>query len=103
MARTIDIDTEKLLEQIGKLEKVRDFIKEIFENSVQENKNLNDDWSSDTSKVVDGEFVRFSTAAQDYIESLDGYIEYLKNKVTDSYIEYENIENKLIDDNIATN
>ena len=102
MGKPIDIDTEKLLSEIDKLEKARNSIKEVFENSSKENKNLNEDWSSDTSQVVDGEFERFDKAGQEYIERLDGYIEYLKNKVTDSYIEYETVENQLIDENIAT-
>ena len=103
MAKNIDIDTEKLLDAIKKLEKARNDINTIFETSSKGNKTLNDHWSSDTSKVVDEEFDRFDKAAKDYISKLDGEIEYLKNTVTDSYIEYEDIENKLIDDNIATN
>ena len=90
MGKPIDIDTEKLLSEIDKLEKARNSIKEVFENSSKENKNLNEDWSSDTSQVVDGEFERFDKAGQDYIERLDGYIE------------YETVENQLIDENIAT-
>ena len=99
----INIDTDKLLEQIEKLEKQKQSLTDLFNNSVNENKKLNEDWSSDTSKVVDEEFVRFDTAAQQYIEKIDSLINYLKDKVSDSYIEYENVENKLIDENIATN
>ena len=99
----INIDTEKLLEEIEKLQKARDSIKEIFETSVKDNQVLNDDWSSDTSKVVDDEFKRFDIAQKDYIAKIDTLIEYLKDVVTDSYIDYEAQENKLIDENIATN
>ena len=99
----INIDTDKLLEQIEKLEKQREALYTIFVNSVKENKTLNEDWQSDTSKVVDDEFVRFDTAAQQYLEKIDSLINYLKDVVSDSYIEYEQVENKLIDDNIATN
>lgn len=99
----INTDTDKLLEQIEKLEKVKKDLTDIFGNSVNENKKLNEDWQSDTSKVVDEEFVRFDTAAQQYLEKIDSLINYLRDIVSDSYIEYENVENKLIDENIATN
>ena len=103
MSRTIDIDTEKLLEEIEKLESAKNKIEEILNASTDGNKKLNEDWSSDTSKVVDEEFKRFDQAGKDYIEKLDGHINYLKDVVSNSYIEYEEVENQLIDDNIATN
>jgi uncharacterized protein YukE len=99
----INIDTDKLLEEISKLETQREALNNIFTNSTQEIKALDEDWQSDTSKVVDEEFVRFDTAANEYIEKIDSLINYLKDIVTDSYIEYETVENKLIDENIATN
>ena len=99
----INIDTEKLLEEIDKLQEARDSMNELFEASVNENKILNEDWSSDTSKVVDEEFKRFDDAQKEYITKIDTLIEYLKDVVTDSYIDYETQENKLIDENIATN
>lgn len=99
----INIDTEKLLAEIDKLEKARNSMNDIFEASVNENKILDEDWSSDTSKVVDDEFKKFDTAQKEYIGKIDSLIEYLKDIVTDSYIEYETVENKLIDEKIATN
>ena len=54
-------------------------------------------------KPGDDEFKRFDIAQKDYIAKIDTLIEYLKDVVTDSYIDYEAQENKLIDENIATN
>jgi len=99
----ININTEKLLEQVEKLEKAKDSLNTLFSDAVKENTVLNEDYRSDTSKIIDEEFKRFDGAAKEYIEKLDSYINYLKDIVSDSYINYEINENKLIDENIATN
>jgi uncharacterized protein YukE len=99
----INIDTEKLLAEIEKLEKAKESLNTLFTDSVRENTELNEEFQSDTSRIVDEEFKRFDGAAKEYIEKIDSYINYLKDIVTASYIDYEVNENKLIDENIATN
>ncbi len=99
----VNIDTNKLLEQIEKLEKEKNSMKELLDSSVKEQKELEDYWQSETSKKVDEEFKEFDEVRQEYTELVDGIIQYLKNVVVNNYVNYENKENELIDDNIATN
>ncbi len=99
----IEIDTEKLNAQIDKLEKVKARLESDFQNVNAETENMKPDWESKTSEVVYDEFSRFKSAAEDYIEDMDTYINYLKTAVNQSYIDYEDKQNKLIDENIATN
>jgi len=99
----IGIDTEKLNAQIDKLEKTKNDIQNSFQTINTETTALKDAYSSNTSEVVYNEFDRFKRAAEDYVEDLEAYINYLKTAVNQSYIDYEDKENQLIDDNIATN
>ena len=99
----IGIDTEKLNAQIDKLQRTRNNLEATFQNINKETNDMKDYYESKTSTVVYDEFDRFSKAATDYIDDLDSYITYLKTVVNQSYIDYEDKENQLIDDNLATN
>jgi uncharacterized protein YukE len=99
----IGIDTEKLNAQIDKLEKTKNEIKNSFQTINTETNAMKESYDSKTSEVIYTEFDRFNKAAEDYIDDLDAYINYLKMAVNQSYIDYEDKENKLIDENIATN
>ena len=99
----INIDTEKLNAQIDKLEKIKSDIQNTFQTINKETNDMKNYYESGTAEGVQEEFSRFNRAADDYVEDLDAYINYLKNVVNQSYIDYEKKENKLIDENIATN
>ena len=99
----VGIDTEKLNAQIEKLTQAKNDLDTLFKNVETETNNLKEDWESNGATVVYEEFNRFNGASKDYIEDLGTYIEYLKSVVNQSYVDYEDKENKLIDENIATN
>ena len=99
----IEIDTEKLNAQSERLEKAKNRLESDFQQINSETENMKPDSESKASEVVYNEFERFKLAAADYIEDMDAYINYLKTAVNQSYIDYEDKENKLIDENIATN
>ena len=103
MSMTVGIDTEKLNAQISKLESTKKDLESLFQNVEKDTNNLKEDWESNGSEKVYEEFNRFNLASKDYIADLGVYIDYLKNVVNQSYIDYENKENELIDENIATN
>jgi len=98
----INIDTDKLLLQIEKLKSARDAMNEVFEKTLKENKESNEYWSSETSRQVDKEFEGFNNSKKEFILKMDIYIEYLKEIVAENYINFENQENKMIDEKIAT-
>lgn len=99
----VGIDTEKLNAQIEKLSQTKTDLDNLFKNVETETNNLKEDYESNGATVVYEEFNRFNSASRDYIDDLGTYIEYLKAVVNQSYIDYEDKENKLIDENIATN
>ena len=98
-----NIDTNKLLEQIDKLEEEKKLLSELLDTSVKEQKELEEYWSSETAKNVNEEFKEFDAVRLEYTELLEGIIEYLRHIVVSNYVDYENKENELIDSNIATN
>ena len=99
----VGIDTDKLNAQIEKLTQTKNDLDSLFKGVENETNSLKDDWESNGAAVVYEEFDRFNRASKDYIEDLGTYIAYLKDVVNQSYTDYEEKENKLIDDNIATN
>ena len=99
---SVNIDTEKLLEEINKEEKENKALSELMDSSIKEQKELKDYWSSESSKKVDEEFQEFDEARQEYTELMNGIIKYLRKVVVNDYVNYENKENELIDSNIAT-
>ena len=98
----IGIDTEKLNAQIDKLEKTKNNLKNSFQQITAETNAMKESYDSKTSEIVYEEFDRFNRASEDYIDDLDSYINYLKTVVKQSYIDYEDKENALIDDKLTT-
>lgn len=99
----VGIDTEQLNEQIEKLEKTKNDLQSLFQSVEMDTTKLKEDWESNGATVVYEEFNRFNNASKDYIEKIEASIDYLRNVVNQSYTDYENKENELIDNNIATN
>ena len=99
----VGIDTEKLNVQIKNLEKVKTDLQSLFQNVKTDTTKIKEDWDSNGATVVYEEFNRFNNASKDYIEKIEASIDYLRNVVNQSYTDYENKENELIDNNIATN
>ena len=99
----VGIDTEKLNAQIKNLEKVKTDLQSLFQNVKTDTTKIKEDWDSNGATVVYEEFDRFDVAAEDYMKKLETCIDYLNSVVNQNYIDYENKENELIDDRIATN
>ncbi len=97
----INIDTEKLSEQITKFEEVNNKLKEEFEKDLNNNTNLKEYWDSKNATSVYEDFDDFKTSTESYISKNEEYIEYLKNIVKEGYIDFEDEANEEIDKKIS--
>ena len=97
----INIDTEKLQEQITKFEEVNKNLKEEFENDLTKNTNLKDYWDSKNATSVYEDFDDFKTSTENYISKNEEYIDYLKTIVKQGYVDFEDEANEEIDTKIS--
>lgn len=97
----INIDTEKLNEQIAKLKTVTKNFEQIFSKVKNDTNLLKEYWDTTTSESVFESFEEFYNAVENVKQTFQKDIEFLENTVNSSYIEQNEGTNKLIDENFA--
>lgn len=97
----INIDTEKLTEQIAKLKTVTKSFEQIFTRVKNDTNLLKEYWDSATSESVFESFEEFYNAVENVKQTFQKDIEFLEKTVNGSYIENNEGTNKLIDENFA--
>ena len=97
----ININTDKLKEEINKFTELNNNLKNRRTIIFKENEDLKEYYDSKTSKRINTEFDAFKKELEEYIEKNDRYINYLQKVVDEGYTEFEENENKLIDENIS--
>ena len=97
----INIDTEKLTEQIAKLKTVTKNFEQIFTRVKNDTNLLKEYWDSATSESVFESFEEFYNAVENVKQTFQKDIEFLEKTVNGSYIENNEGTNKLIDENFA--
>jgi len=96
----ININTDKLKEEIEKFRLLNKNLKERYSSVVKENEDLKEYYDSKTSKKLNDQFANFKTELLAFIDRNDTYINYLQRVVNEGYVEFEEKENELIDKNI---
>ena len=97
----ININTEKLNEEIIKLTELNNNLKDRRTLIFRENEDLKEYYDTRTSKKINTEFEMFKKELDEYINKNDRYIAYLKKVVEEGYTEFEEDENRLIDEKIS--
>ena len=96
----ININTDKLKEEIEKFRVLNNNLKQRYSAVVKENEDLKEYYDTRTSKKLNEEFDTFKSNLSNYIDRNDTYIDYLQRVVNEGYTEFEENENELIDKNI---
>ena len=97
----ININTDKLKEEIIKLTNLNNNLKNRRTQIIKENDDSKEFYESKTSKRINEEFETFKKELEDYINKNERYISYLQKVVDEGYTEFEDNENKLIDEKIS--
>lgn len=97
----ININTDKLKEEIEKFKILNKSLKDRFSSIVKENEDLKEYYDSKTSKKLNDQFISFKTELSNYIDRNDKYIDYLQKVVNEGYVEFEEKEKELIEKNIS--
>ena len=97
----INIDTVKLKEEILKLTNLNNNLKNRRTQIIKENDDSKEFYETKTSKRINEEFETFKKELEDYINKNERYISYLQKVVDEGYTEFEDNENKLIDEKIS--
>lgn len=97
----IYIDSEKLKEEIEKFKVLNTDMNILFSNIKKETETLKEYWDTKTSLNVFNEFSNFYNDLENIKSKNDEYINFLNNVVNSSYLESNEITNKLIDEKIS--
>ena len=101
MINNINIDTDRLTEEIEKIRNVNQNFEEIFSEIRKNTEGLKDYWKTRTSESVFTSFEQFYKSLENVVATFKKDIEFLENVVKSSYIEEEEGINRLVDDKIA--
>ena len=96
----LKIDTNALSAEVEKIKAKRERLSEIYDELKKNNEELKDNWNSKTSEVVFNNFEDFYVGYQEQLNNLQNDIDFL-NALIEKYKEFENSNNKVIDENIA--
>jgi hypothetical protein len=94
----INIDTEKLNEQILAIKEVVKDLSDIFMRIKDDTNNLKDDWDSKTSKNVYNSFDKLYLSFEEVENTFHNDIDFLERVVDPSYTLEDSNTSKLIDD-----
>lgn len=97
----INIDTEKLSQEIEKIRKINENFEDIFSKIKDNTNQLKDCWKTRTSESVFSSFEEFYSSLENVVSTFQKDIEFLEKVVNDNYIEEEKGINQLIDNKIA--
>lgn len=97
----IYIDSEKLKDEIEKFKALNTDMNILFSNIKKETETLKEYWDTKTSLNVFNEFSNFYNDLENIKSKNDEYINFLNNVVNSSYLESNEITNKLIDEKIS--
>lgn len=97
----VKINSELLNAEIEKLENVGKDIENLIANIRKENENLKEYWNTRTSEGVFTDFTVFYDILNDVKDTNDRDIDFLKNTVSDNYVNYEEKTDTLVDSNIS--
>lgn len=97
----INIDTQKLTEEIAKLKSVNKNFEQIFSKVKSDTTLLKEFWDTRTSESVYESFEEFNKAVENVKQTFQKDIEFLENTVNGSYIAQNEGTNKSIDENFA--
>ena len=99
--KNINIDTEKLNDEISKIEEVNRNFDTLFKKIKDETEVLKDVWDTGTSESVFESFQQLYVALENVKQTFQKDVEFLKNAVSSTYTEEETQINKLVDEKIA--
>lgn len=97
----LDINTERLLVEIDKIEKIKTTLIELNKQVNNRTDMLKDYWISHTSETVFSSFPSFYKALEKVCDELNGDIEFLRSRVKQGYEVNNENTNKKIDEEIA--
>lgn len=97
----VNIDTDKLVEEINKIKNVNKEFNEIFKQIKNNTETLKDYWSSMTSESVYSSFETFYTTLDNMENTFNTDVEFLEKTVKENYITEEKEINRIVDDKIA--
>ena len=100
MTTNLKIDTNALSQEVDKIKAKRERLYEIYTELKKNNEALKDNWNSKTSEVVFTNFEDFYVGFQNQLTNLQNDIDFL-NALIEKYKEFENTNDKVIDENIA--
>ena len=100
MTTNLKIDTNALSQEVDKIKAKRERLYEIYTELKKNNEALKDNWNSKTSEVVFTNFEDFYVGFQNQLTNLQNDINFL-NALIEKYKEFENTNDKVIDENIA--
>ena len=86
MMNNINIDTEKLTEQLAKLKTVTKSFEQIFNRVKNDTNLLKEYWDSATSESVFESFEEFYNAVDNVKQTFQKVIEFIEKTVNGSYI-----------------
>ncbi len=99
--KNINIDTEKLNDEISKIEEVNRKFDTLFKKIKDETEVSKDVWDTGTSESVFESFQQLYVALENVKQTFQKDVEFLKNAVSSTYTEEETQINKLVDEKIA--
>jgi len=96
MNRNEEVNTEVLLQDIEKIYKERDNLRNILNNLKQKNDSLKEYWVTQTSEEVFSDFQGFYKLIEKIIEDLEDDCDFLQKDVINPYLSFEEKANSTI-------
>lgn len=97
----VNIDTEKLQEEIEKIADIEDDFADLFNIIKNDTENLKEYWKTDTSENVFQDFNNFYTNLENVKNTLNTDIKFLENVVKANYVLEDNTTSDLIDKKVV--